>query len=75
MYSKNQYSQRKQLRRKKKNLKQDWQPFIQWDCGTVFGSFKCCGLKMNTAIDLEPKLRMRGAVPPNSYAIHVVVLN
>jgi len=38
------------------------------DCGTVFGSFKCCGLKMNTDIDFEPILRMRGAVPPSSHA-------
>jgi len=51
-----------------KNLKQDEQPFVQWDCGTVFRSFKCCGLKMNIDIDLEPILRMCGAVPPTSHA-------
>jgi len=51
-----------------KKLKAGLAALIQWDCGTVFGSFKCCGLKMNTDIDLEPKLRMRGDVPPTSYA-------
>jgi hypothetical protein len=52
----------------KKNLKQEGQPFIEWDCGTVLGSFKCCGVKMNTDIDLEPILRILGAVPPTSHA-------